>query len=56
MKINFGNYTYYDGKIDNINTTKGTTEYPSTIIQSYMLSKNKFNQLISTHQYTDATD
>lgn len=56
MKINFGNYTYYDGKLDHINITKGTTEYPSTFIQSRMFDENKFNQLISNRQYNDAAD
>lgn len=56
MKINFGNYTYYDGKLDYINITKGTTEYPSTFIQSRMFDENKFNQLISNRQYNDAAD
>ena len=56
MKINFGNYTYYDGKLDDINITKGNTDYSSTFIQSRMFDENKFNQLISNRQYNDAAD
>lgn len=56
MKINFGNYTYYDGKLDDINITKGSTNYSSTFIQSRMFDENKFNQLISNRQYNDAAD
>lgn len=56
MKINFGNYTYYDGKLDNINIMKGSTDYSSTFIQSHMFDENKFNQLISNRQYNDAAD
>lgn len=56
MKINFGNYTYYDGKLDNINITKGSTDYSSTFIQSRMFDENKFNKLISNRQYNDAAD
>jgi hypothetical protein len=56
MKINFGNYTYYDGKLDDINIMKGSTNYSSTFIQSRMFDENKFNQLISNRQYNDAAD
>ena len=56
MKINFGNYTYYDGKLDDINIIKGSTDYSSTFIQSHMFDENKFNQLISNRQYNDAAD
>lgn len=56
MKINFGNYTYYDGKLDDINITKGSSDYSSTFIQSRMFDENKFNQLISNRQYNDAAD
>lgn len=56
MKINFGNYTYYDGKLDDINITKGSTDYSSTFIKSRMFDENKFNQLISNRQYNDAAD
>lgn len=56
MKINFGTYTYYDGKLDDINITKGSTDYSSTFIQSRMFDENKFNQLISNRQYNDAAD
>lgn len=56
MKINFGNYTYYDGKLDDINIIKGSTDYSSTFIQSHMFDENKFNKLISNRQYNDAAD
>ena len=56
MKINFGNYTYYDGEINGITIPKGSTDYPFTFIQSHMFDKNKFNQLISNRQYSDAAD
>lgn len=56
MKINFGNYTYYDGEINGITIPKGSTDYPFTFIQSHMFDENKFNQLISNRQYNDAAD
>ncbi len=56
MKINFGNYTYYDGKVDNINITNVNAEHPSSFIQPYVFDENKFNQLISNRQYNDAAD
>ena len=56
MKINFGNYTYYDGEIGGITIPKGSTDYPFTFIQSHMFDENKFNQLISNRQYNDAAD
>ena len=56
MKINFGNYTYFDGKADGVNIPKGSTNYPFTYIQSHMFDENKFNQLIANRQYTDAAD
>ena len=56
MKINFGNYTYFDGKIDSIDIPKGSADYPFTYIQSYMFDENKFNQLVANRQYSDAAD
>ena len=56
MKINFGNYTYFDGKIDSIDISKGSADYPFTYIQSHMFDENKFNQLVANRQYSDAAD
>ena len=56
MKINFGNYTYFDGKTDGVSIPKGSTDYPFTYIQSHMFDENKFNQLIANRQYSDAAD
>lgn len=56
MKINFGNYTYFDGKTGGLDIPKGSTDYPSTYIQSYMFDENKFNKLIANRQYSDAAD
>lgn len=56
MKINFGNYTYFDGKSGGLDIPKGSTDYPSTYIQSYMFDENKFNKLIANRQYSDAAD
>ena len=55
MKIDFGNYTYFDGK-NGIYIPKGSTDYPFTFIQSHMFDENKFNQLIANRQYSDAAD
>ena len=56
MKINFGNYTYFDGKPDGVDIAKGSTNYPFTYIQSHMFDENKFNQLVANRQYNDAAD
>ena len=56
MKINFGNYTYFDGKADGVDIAKGSTNYPFTFIQSHMFDENKFNQLVANRQYSDAAD
>ena len=56
MKINFGDYTYFDGKLDGVDIAKGSTNYPFTYIQSHMFDENKFNQLIANRQYNDAAD
>lgn len=56
MKINFGNYTYFDGKPDDVNIAKGSTNYPFTYIQSHMFDENKFNQLVANRRYNDAAD
>ena len=56
MKINFGNYTYFDDNNDGVNIQKGDTSYPFTFIQSHMFDENKFNEMISNRQYSDAAD
>jgi hypothetical protein len=56
MKINFGNYTYFDNNNDGVNIQKGDTSYPFTFIQSHMFDENKFNEMISNRQYSDAAD
>ena len=56
MKINFGSYTYFDGKADGENIEHGSTQYPFTFIQSHMFDKEKFNNLIANRQYNDAAD
>lgn len=56
MKINFGNYTWFDGNPDGENIEKGSTQYPFTFIQSHMFDKEKFNSLIANRQYNDAAD
>ena len=55
MKIDFDNYTYFDGK-NGIYIPKGNTDYPFTFIQSHMFDENKFNQLVANRQYNDAAD
>lgn len=53
MKINFGTYTYYDGKPSNV-------IYPGIkgagMLGHLAFDENKFNQLISNRQYNDAAD
>lgn len=53
MKINFGTYTYYDGKPSDI-------IYPGIkgagMLGHLAFDENKFNQLISNRQYNDAAD
>lgn len=56
MKINFGSYTYFDGKTDGENIEHGSTQYPFTFIQSHMFDKEKFNTLVANRQYNDAAD
>ena len=53
MKINFSNYTYFDGKPDGIDISKESTFLNK---QSYKFDENKFNQLIANRQYSDAAD
>lgn len=53
MKINFGNYTYFDGKADSI-IYQGTPGKTAT--GQFAFDENKFNQLISNRQYNDAAD
>lgn len=53
MKINFGTYTYYDGKPSDV-------IYPGIkgagMLRHLAFDENKFNQLISNRQYNDAAD
>lgn len=53
MKINFGTYTYYDGKPSDV-------IYPgikgARMLGHLAFDENKFNQLISNRQYNDAAD
>ena len=53
MEINFGNYTYFDGKADGI-IYQGTPG--ATATGNWAFDENKFNQLISNRQYNDAAD
>lgn len=53
MKVNFGNYTYFDGKADGI-IYQGTPG--ATATGKCAFDENKFNQLISNRQYSDAAD
>ena len=53
MKIDFGNYTYFDGKADGI-IYQGTPG--ATATGKWAFDENKFNQLISNRQYSDAAD
>ena len=53
MKVNFGNYTYFDGKADGI-IYQGTPG--ATATGKWAFDENKFNQLISNRQYSDAAD
>ena len=53
MKVNFGNYTYFDGKADGI-IYQGTPG--ATATGNWAFDENKFNQLISNRQYNDAAD
>ena len=53
MKINFGNYIYFDGKSDSIDISKESTFLNK---QPYRFDENKFNQLIANRQYSDAAD
>ena len=53
MKINFGNYTYFDGKTNGI-IYQGTPG--ATATGKWAFDENKFNQLISNRQYNDAAD
>lgn len=55
MKIDFGNYTYFDG-VNDITIPHGSTEYPYTFIASHEFDEAKFNELINNRQYQDAAD
>lgn len=52
MKINFGDYTYFDGKPDGETYNGLQTKYS----KSFAFDENKFNQLIANRQYNDAAD
>ena len=52
MKINFGNYTYFDDNADT-GTYIGTQNKWSG---HYAFDENKFNEMISNRQYSDAAD
>lgn len=52
MKINFGNYTYFDGKADGETYNGLQTKYS----KSFAFDENKFNQLVANRQYNDAAD
>ena len=56
MKINFGNYTYFDGNTDGIYIAKESPNYNFAYTQSHMFDENKFNQLVANRQYSDAAD
>ena len=56
MKINFGNYTYFNGKIDGVYITKESPSYNFNYTQSRRFDENKFNQLVANRQYSDAAD
>ena len=56
MKINFGNYTYFNGKTDSIYITKESPSYKFSYTQSRKFNENKFNQLVANRQYSDAAD
>lgn len=51
MKVNFGNYTYFDGKTDG-----SYISTPGAGSDKFAFDKNKFNQLIANRQYNDAAD
>ena len=53
MKIDFGNYTYFDPNADDKKTYKTATDVQK---QQYAFSQEKFNQLIANRQYSDAAD
>lgn len=53
MKINFGNYIYFDGNADGI-IYQGTPG--ATATGKWAFDENKFNRLISNRQYNDAAD
>lgn len=53
MKIDFGNYTYFDPNADDKKTYKTATDAQK---QQYTFNQDKFNQLIANRQYNDAAD
>lgn len=54
MKISFGNYTYFDGKVEGDGKPYIGTQGEWT--GHYAFDENKFNQLIANRQYSDAAD
>ena len=56
MKINFGDYTYFNGKTDGVYITKESPSYNFYYTQSRKFNENKFNQLVDIRQYSDAAD
>lgn len=53
MKINFGNYTYFDPNTDDKNVYEVATNAQK---QKYSFNKEKFNLFIANRQYNDAAD
>lgn len=55
MKINFGNYTYFDGDADG--GVYNSTDIPQNHgWQNLAFDESKFNELINNRQYQDAAD
>lgn len=53
MKINFGNYTYFNPDADDKRNYNSANNIQK---QKYSFNQNKFNQLIANRQYNDAAD
>ena len=56
MKINFGNYTWFDGSPNGGIIQKGNTNYSSKFMQEHEFNEEKFNTMIANRQYNDAAD
>lgn len=57
MKIHFNNYTYFDGNNDALVTEEGDGKlFNLSYKQSFKFDENKFNEMISNRQYSDAAD